>query len=189
MSEDVTRLINAEARGSAHAANELLSLVYDELRRLAARKMASEAPGHTLQATALVHEAWLKLAGQPSGSWKDRHHFFRAAAEAMRQILIDRARAKQRLKRGANQVRVNLEDIDLATEAEPETLLLMDDALQALAREHPDKATLVNLRFYVGLSVEETALRMNKASEQVYVLSSRALGALREQLRSASRFL
>jgi RNA polymerase sigma factor (TIGR02999 family) len=164
---DVTRILHRAQQGDLKAASELVLLVYEELRRLAAAKMAHQPPGQTLQATALVHEAWLKLAGQPSGSWNDRQHFFRAAAEAMRQILIDRARAKQRLKRGAGQVRVNLEDIDLATEAEPETLLLMDEALRALAREHPDKAALVNLRFYVGLSVEETAQALGLSEKTV----------------------
>jgi RNA polymerase sigma factor (TIGR02999 family) len=154
---DVTRILDRVQQGEAQAAEELLPLVYRKLRQLAAAKMAHQPEGQTLQATALVHEAWLKLAGQPSGPWHDRQHFFRAAAEAMRQILIDRARYKQRIKRGAGQVRVNLEDIDLAPEAEPETLLFMDEAVQALAREHPDKAELVRLRFYVGLSVEETA--------------------------------
>ena len=154
---DVTQILNRVHQGDRKAADELLPLVYEELRKLAAAKMANQPPGQTLQATALVHEAWLKLAGQPSGSWQNRQHFFRAAAEAMRQILIDRARAKQRAKRGAGQVRVNLEDIDLAAEAEPEALFLMDEALQMLTREHPEKAELVRLRFYVGLSVEETA--------------------------------
>ena len=121
------------------AAEELLPLVYEELRCLAAARMALQPPGQTLQATALVHEAWLKLAGNPHASWNDRQHFFRAAAEAMRQILIDRARPKQRLRRGANPVRVNLDTVDAAVEAEPEALLLVDEALQLLTSEHPGK--------------------------------------------------
>ena len=154
---DLTQILHRVQQGDLQAADELIPLVYQELRRLAAVKMAQQPPGQTLQATALVHEAWLKLAGSPSAPWQGREHFFRAAAEAMRQILIDRARAKQRVKRGAGQIRVNLDDIDLAAEVEPDTLLLIDEALQTLAREHPEKAALVKLRFFVGLSIEESA--------------------------------
>ena len=162
---DVTRLLDRVRQGEPKAAEELLPLVYTELRRLAAQKMSQQPPGHTLQATALVHEAWLKLAGREHGSWNNQQHFFRAAAEAMRQVLVDRARAKQRLKRGAAPQRVNLDEVDLATEAEPETLLVVDEALQALERQQPDKAELVKLRFYIGLSVAETA-RMLGISEK-----------------------
>ena len=109
--------------------------------------MAQESPGQILQATALVHEAWLKLTGNESSTWHDRQHFFRAAAEAMRHILVDRARAKQRAKRGGGLGQVNLEDVDVATNAEPEALLLVDEAVQRLAAEHPDNAELVKLRF------------------------------------------
>jgi len=154
---DLTHMLSAMESGDPKAAEELLPLVYEELRCLAAARMAQQPPGQTLQATALVHEAWLKLAGNAHASWNDRQHFFRVAAEAMRQILIDRARAKQRLRRGANPVRVNLDDVDAAVEAEPEALLLVDEALQLLIREHPDKAELVKLRFYAGLSIEESA--------------------------------
>ncbi len=164
---DLTRILQRAQQGDPNAASELVPLVYEELRRLAAAKMAQQPPGQTLQATALVHEAWLKLAGQPSASWNDRQHFFRAAAEAMRQILIDRARSKQRLKRGANFVRVKLEDVDLAVDAESETLLLVDEALRVLAREDPDKAELVNLRFYVGLSVEDAAQALGISEKTV----------------------
>src|SRR5580658_7421950 len=134
--EQVTQILDAVGVGDPQAAEKLLPLVYEELRRLAAAKMAQQQPGQTLQPTALVHEAWLRLVGDPHASWNGRQHFFRAAAEAMRQILIDRARAKQRLRRGANPVRVNLDDVDAAVEAEPEALLLVDEALQLLAREH-----------------------------------------------------
>jgi RNA polymerase sigma factor (TIGR02999 family) len=154
---DITLILNAVQQGDPNAAEELLPLVYEELRCLATARMAQQPPGQTLQPTALVHEAWLKLAGNPHASWNDRQHFFRAAAEAMRQILIDRARAKQRLRRGANPVRVNLDDVDAAVETEPEALLLVDEALQLLTQEHPDKAELVKLRFYAGLSIEESA--------------------------------
>jgi RNA polymerase sigma factor (TIGR02999 family) len=155
--ENVTQILEAVGAGDEQAAEKLLPLVYEELRKLAASKMALQPPGQTLQATALVHEAWLRLTGKPPSSWNDRQHFFRAAAEAMRQILVDRARASRRLKRGTGQIRVNLDEVDVAEVAKPDTLLLVDDALEMLGREHPDKAELIKLRFYVGLSIEETA--------------------------------
>jgi RNA polymerase sigma factor (TIGR02999 family) len=164
---DVTYILNAAQQGDPQAAAQLLPLVYEELRRLASAKMALQPAGQTLQATALVHEAWLKMAGNPGASWNDRQHFFRAAAEAMRQILIDRARAKQRLKRGGDPVRVSLDNVDLAADAEPEALLLVDEALQMLARESPDKAELVKLRFYIGLTVEETAQALGVSEKTV----------------------
>jgi RNA polymerase sigma factor (TIGR02999 family) len=164
---DVTRILEAACQGDPQASQALLPLVYEELRKLAAAKMAQQPPGQTLQATALVHEAWLKLAGNQEKPWNDRQHFFRAAAEAMRQILIDRARAKQRLKRGAGSVPVNLDNVDVAADAEPEALLLVDEALALLAREHPDKAELVKLRFYIGLSVQETAQALGVSEKTV----------------------
>jgi RNA polymerase sigma factor (TIGR02999 family) len=154
---EVTRILDRVQGGEAKAAEELLPLVYEELRKLAASKMAQQPPGQTLQPTALVHEAWLKLNGHPRASWNDRHHYFRAAAEAMRQILIDRARAKQRHKRGAGQTRVRLDEVDLAADTEPETLLVVDEALRALARHRPAEAELVKLRFFIGLNVNEAA--------------------------------
>jgi RNA polymerase sigma factor (TIGR02999 family) len=163
----VTQLLEAAGAGDAHAAEELLPLVYEELRRLAAAKMAEQPPGQTLQATALVHEAWLRLTGNPEASWNGRKHFFRAAAEAMRQILIDRARAKGRLKRGGDFTRIKLDELDVALEAEPEALLLVDEALELLSREDSDKADLVKLRFYAGLSVEETALALGISEKTV----------------------
>lgn len=164
---DLTRILEAARHGDSPAADQLLPLVYDELRKLAAAKMALQPSGQTLQPTALVHEAWLKMAGNAQASWNDRQHFFRAAAEAMRQILIDRARAKQRLKRGADPMRVSLEDVDLAADAPPEALLLVDEALEMLAKESPDKAELVKLRFYVGLSVPETAQALGVSEKTV----------------------
>jgi RNA polymerase sigma factor (TIGR02999 family) len=164
---EVTQILDRVQQGDPKAAEELLPSVYDEQRKLAAHRMAHEAPGQTLQPTPLVHEAWLKLTGNAYQSWQDRQHFFRAAAEAMRQILIDRARAKQRVKRGGGQVRVNLEDVDVAADAEPEALLLVDEALEGLAREHPDKAELLKLRFYVGLSIEETAQAMGLSEKTI----------------------
>ena len=164
---DATPLLEHLRSGDADAAQSLLPLVYAELRRLAALMMAQQPPGQTLQPTALVHEAWLKLAGREAAAWNDRQHFFRGAAEAMRQVLVDRARAKQRLKRGAAPQRVNLDDVDLAAEAGPETLLLVDEALEALEREHPDKAELVKLRFYVGLNTAEAARTLGVSEKTV----------------------
>jgi RNA polymerase sigma factor (TIGR02999 family) len=154
---DVTHLLEAVGQGDPKAAQELLPLVYEELRRLAAARMANESPGQTLQATALVHEAWLRLVGNSQQNWNSRNHFFMAAAEAMRRILIERARQKSRLKRGGGQRRVPLEDLDLAIHADSETLLLVDEAMAGLTALDPVKARLVELRFFTGLSLEEAA--------------------------------
>ena len=154
---DVTQILERVERGDAEAAEELLPLVYEELRRLAAHKMALEAPGNTLQPTALVHEAWLRLVGAPAQDWHSRKHFFMAAAQAMRRILIERARQKSRLKRGGDQQRVPLEELELAGNADSETLLLVEESLQRLAKQDPVKARLVELRFFTGLSIEEAA--------------------------------
>ena len=155
---DVTRILQAIEQGQPHAAEELLPLVYDELRKLAAQKMANEAAGQTLQPTALVHEAWLRLAGNAAGQrWDNRGHFFAAAAEAMRRILIENARRKARQKRGGDWERVDLENLQLALESDPLTLLSIDEALDQLAREQPEKAELVKLRFFAGLSLPEAA--------------------------------
>lgn len=138
-------------------ASELLPLVYEELRRLAAYKLAGEAPGLTLQTTALVHEAWLRLTANDQAQWHDRTHFFCAAAEAMRHILIDRARRKNRVRHGKGLIRVNLDNVDLAETAEDETLLRVDEVLTKFAAEDPVKAELVKLRYFVGLSIPEAA--------------------------------
>jgi RNA polymerase sigma factor (TIGR02999 family) len=145
-----------EKENATAEADRLLSLLYEELRALARSKMASQPPGHTLQATALVHEAWLRLAAEHH-PWRDRKHFFAAASETMRRILVDQARRKNRLKRGSGCVPVNLDEIDLAANAEPEELLRLDEALTRLASEDPVKAELVKLRFFVGLSIAEAA--------------------------------
>jgi RNA polymerase sigma factor (TIGR02999 family) len=158
---DITRILDRAHQGDPKAAAELLPLVYEELRKIAAHKMAEEGAGHTLQPTALVHEAWLRLAGDANPQFEGRAHFFAAAAEAMRRILIESARRKARLKRGGHWERVNLEDIQLATESDPATLLTIDQALEKLAREHPEKAELVKLRFFVGLSLPEAARALN----------------------------
>jgi RNA polymerase sigma factor (TIGR02999 family) len=154
---DVTQILERVEQGDPKAAEELLPLVYEELRRLAVAKMAQEVPGQTLQPTALVHEAWLRLAGSEKQSWRDRRHFFGAAAEAMRRILIDNARRKGRVRHGKGLVRVDLDQVDLAIQAEDESLLAVDEALSKLAAEDPAKAEFVKLRYYVGLSIPEAA--------------------------------
>jgi RNA polymerase sigma factor (TIGR02999 family) len=154
---DVTQILERVEQGDPKAAEELLPLVYEELRKLAARQMAQEPPGHTLQATALVHEAWLRLVGAPHQDWNSRNHFFMAAAQAMRRILIERARQKARRKRGGDQQRVPLQELELATNADSETLLLVEEAMERLAATDPLKARLVELRFFTGLSLEEAA--------------------------------
>ena len=154
---DVTCILNAIGGGDSKAAQDLLPLVYEELRKLAAHKMANEAPGQTLQPTALVHEAWLRLVGTENPQFEGRGHFFAAAAEAMRRILIDRARQKLSLKRGAGAARVNLEDLEVASAADDDTLLAVDEALTKLAGEDPDSAEFIKLRFFAGMTNDEAA--------------------------------
>jgi RNA polymerase sigma factor (TIGR02999 family) len=155
---DVTRILLDVEQGNPKAAEQLLPLVYDELRKLAAQKLAHEKPGQTLQATALVHEAYLRLVGsRPEQGWDSRGHFFAAAAEAMRRILVENARRKGRQKRGGDLARVELDEADLACRMPPEDLLALDAALARLAAEDPVKARLVELRFFAGLSVEEAS--------------------------------
>jgi RNA polymerase sigma factor (TIGR02999 family) len=155
---EVTRILNAIEQGEPHAAEQLLPLVYHELRKLAAQRMAQETPGQTLQATALVHEAYLRLVDrQQTPHWDGRAHFFAAAAEAMRRILIDNARRKGRRKRGGDRQRVDLNDADVVSWAAPEELLVIDEAIAKLAAEDPQAAQLVRLRYFAGLSVEEAA--------------------------------
>jgi RNA polymerase sigma factor (TIGR02999 family) len=155
--EPVTVILEAVGAGDAQAAEQLLPLVYDELRRLAAAKMAKEAPGHTLQPTALVHEAWLKLAGSENQHWNSRGHFFSAAAEAMRRILIDRARRRQRERHGHGLKRIDLDQVDVAVTTDDELLICVDRALERLATEAPEKAAVVKLRYFAGLSIPATA--------------------------------
>jgi RNA polymerase sigma factor (TIGR02999 family) len=158
---DVTRVIDAIQHGDRKAADELLPLVYEELRKLAAYRMANEAAGHTLQPTALVHEAWLRLVGEENPKFAGRAHFFAAAAEAMRRILIDRARSKKALRHGGGQVRVDIEQIDLASPASDDMLLAINDALEKLAAQDPVEAELVKLRYFAGRTLEETANLLN----------------------------
>jgi len=155
---DVTRILSAIEQGDPSAAEHLLPLVYDELRKLAAQKMAHEAPGHTLQPTALVHEAYVRLVDvERAQHWDSRRHFFSAAAEAMRRILVENARRKGRQKRGGQLSRVELQEADLVVNAPSDELLAVDDALRELAIESPEKAELVKLRFFAGLTLEEAA--------------------------------
>ena len=154
---DVTRILEAAQQGDPTAADQLLPLVYEELRRLAAHKMANEAAGQTLQPTALVHEAWLRLVGNQHQKWDGRAHFFAAAAEAMRRILIDRARRKRAVRHGGKQQRVDLQEVDLAAPSDDDQLLAVNDALDKLAAQHKDEAELVKLRYFVGMTNEEAA--------------------------------
>jgi RNA polymerase sigma factor (TIGR02999 family) len=157
LTEPLTQVLEAVGAGEEHAAEKLLPLVYEELRWLAAHKMAREAPGQTLQPTALVHEAWLRLVGDGDPGWQNRPHFFAAAAEAMRRILVDRARRKRALRHGGSQVRMEMDEIALEAPADDEKLLQVHDALEMLAAEDPQKAEIVKLRFFGGLSHEEIA--------------------------------
>jgi RNA polymerase sigma factor (TIGR02999 family) len=155
--EEVTRILDALQQGDPQAADELLPLVYEELRKLAAARMANEAAGNTLQPTALVHEAWLRLVGNENPRFAGRAHFFAAAAEAMRRILIDRARRKRALRHGGGQVRVDLEQIDLASPDADDQLLAVNDALDKLAAQDPVEAELVKLRYFAGLTTEDVS--------------------------------
>jgi RNA polymerase sigma factor (TIGR02999 family) len=154
---EVTQVLAAVASGEPQAAEKLLPLVYDELRRVAAAQMVQERPGQTLQATALVHEAYLRVVGGDATSWENRRHFFAAAAEAMRRILIERARRKRRLRHGGDHHRVELEADEIPIESPPVDLLALDEALDQLAAEDPQKAELVKLRFFAGLNEQEAA--------------------------------
>jgi RNA polymerase sigma factor (TIGR02999 family) len=154
---EATQVLSAIESGDAKAADQLLPLVYEELRRLAASKMANEAAGHTLQPTALVHEAWLRLVGVQPPRFENRAHFFAAAAEAMRRILIDRARQKRAARHGGGQQRVELEQVELPFPGNDDQLLAVNDALDQLAAAHPLEAEVVKLRYFVGLTHEEAA--------------------------------
>lgn len=156
--DDLTPVLRAVESNDPGAPEKLLELLYAELRKLAAAKMARESSSHTLQPTALVHEAWLRLGGDQQPAWRDRGHFFGAAAEAMRRILIERARRRHAIKHGAGQQRVDLDDIDLAGDREnDEQILMIDDALERLAAVDARVAQVVKLRYFVGLTLEECA--------------------------------
>ncbi len=179
---DVTRLLNAIDAGDPKAADQLLPLVYEELRKLAVFRLANEKAGQTLQPTALVHEAWLKIAGNGSEHFANRRHFFKAAATAMRQILIDNARRKQRLKHGANQVGDELHESRIAVAVPSEELLAVHEALEGLAAEEPLAGELVKLRYFVGLTMEEAADVMGLALRKTERLWAFARAWLRTEL-------
>jgi RNA polymerase sigma factor (TIGR02999 family) len=166
---DVTRILSALEQGDARAGEDLLPLVYDELRKLAARRLAQEKPGQTLQATALVHEAYLRLVDDDRArGWNSRGHFFASAAEAMRRILIERSRGKGRVKRGGHWRRVDLENLDLVAADSPDAVLTLDEAMDRLAAEAPTAAGLVKLRYFAGLSVDEAAASLGISTATAY---------------------
>jgi len=154
---ELTLILQAVGQGEKQAKEDLLPLVYDELRKLAAARMAGEAAGHTLQPTALVHEAWLRLIDDKNRTWRNRAYFFGAAAEAMRRILIEHARRKSRIKRGGGLERVDIESLDLAETTPDEKILLVDEALERLEAEHPERARVVVLKFFGGMTNKEVA--------------------------------
>ena len=169
-------MLNALEQGDPHAADQLLPLVYGELRKLAACKMANELPGQTLQPTALVHEAWLRLTDKEDRAWDSRAHFFGAAAEAMRRILIENARRKKALRHGAGQPRLDLQQLEIAAPAPDDEMLAIDEALNKFAALDQDKAELVKLRFFGGLTIEEAAavLRISEATAKRWWAYARA---------------
>lgn len=174
---NITLVLAGMKRGDEGSADELLRLVYNELRRIAAWKMANESSAHTLQPTALVHEAWLRLTASDGWNWQNRAHFFGAAAEAMRRILIDRARRRNALRRGGDQQRVDLADFDVAAAMPDDArLLALDEALQKLATEDPQKAELIRLRYFAGLTIEQAAetLEISRATAKRWWSFSRA---------------
>ena len=163
----VTQILEAAGAGDAQAGEKLLPLVYGELRKLAAHKMAHERPGQTLQATALVHEAWLRLCQSTQQEWRGREHFFRAAAEAMRRILVDNARRKLRVRHGGGLERVELDGLDLPIAADDDKCLQVDEALNRLALAHPQKAEIVKLRIFAGMRVSDIAALLGCSEKTV----------------------
>lgn len=167
--DDVTRILEAVESGDTAAAEQLLPLAYDELRRIAASKMANQRAGHTLQPTALVHEAYLRLLG-PDGKqvrWNSRGHFFVAAAEAMRRILIESIRRKQAVKRGGDQARTTWDEAEFETEVPPDNILAVHEALAALQQSHPELAKVVLLRYFAGMTIEETAASLDTSESTI----------------------
>ncbi len=182
---DVTQLLHALEAGEPKAAEQLLPLVYDELRKLAAHRLTGEPHEHTLQPTALVHEAWLKIAGPDERTWQGRQHFFATAAEAMRRILVDRARRRLAAKRGAGAERVDLEDLDIPAPAPDDQLLAMNEALEKFAALDARKSQLVKLRYFVGLSFEEAAEVLGIAVPTAKQWWAYARAWLRVEMRAA----
>ena len=164
---DLTQILDRVEKGDVHAAADLLPLVYDELRKVAAHKMSLQPPGQTLQATALVHEAYLRLVGGEEKRWENRRHFFSAAAEAMRHILIDRARLRLRLRHGEKPEQVGLDDVEIAAPATEEIIVQLNDALEELQQRSPGQAEIVKLRFFAGLTEPEIAGILNLSERSV----------------------
>ncbi len=185
---DVTHILTAIEQGDARAADKLLPLVYEELRRLAARKMSQELPGHTLQATALVHEAYIRLVGSDAQNWNGRTQFFTAAAEAMRRILIEKARRKKSLKHGGNRQRVDLSGLDPSesTDVSPDDLIALNDALEKLEQKDPVKAQLVKLRYFAGLTNEQAGQILDISHNTVDKYWAYARAWLRLELANGS---
>jgi RNA polymerase sigma factor (TIGR02999 family) len=180
---EVTRILSAIEQGDPHASEQLLPLVYDELRKLAAQRLVQERPGQTLQATALVHEAYLRLVDvQQAQPWNSRGHFFAAAAAAMRRILVERARHKGRIRHGGGLRRVELLDAEAAAPADDEQVLLLDEALTRLAEVRPQAAELVKLRFFAGLTLEESALILGLSARTTRRLWAYARAWLRRDI-------
>jgi RNA polymerase sigma factor (TIGR02999 family) len=180
---EVTRILSAIEQGEPHSAEQLLPLVYDELRHLAALKLAQEKPGHTLQPTALVHEAYLRLVDvEKAQRWNSRRHFFAAAAEAMRRILIDRAREKQADKRGGKRQRVEFVQAEAVISSPPEALLALDEALERLGRNDQTACELVKLRYFAGLSVQQAGAALGLSRANAYRHWTFARAWLRWQL-------
>ena len=180
---DVTHILSAIEQGDPRAAEQLLPLVYDELRKLAAQKLAQEKPGQTLQATALVHEAYLRLVGAQDPGWSSRGHFFAAAAEAMRRILVENARRKQRVKRGGGRARLPVENLEVAAPQESEELLALDEALTRLALADPQAAELVKLRYFAALPLKQAAEALGVAPRTADFLWAYAKAYLLKEMR------
>ena len=179
---EITRILEAIDDGDTHAAEELLPLVYDELRKLAAQRLSHEKPGQTLQATALVHEAYIRLVGSEDQHWDSRGHFFSAAAEAMRRILVERARRKRSLKHGGQLTRIRLDQADISYTTSPDELLAIDEAVTKLALEDAVAAKLVKLRFFGGLNTEQAAEAIGISRSTAYEQWAYAKVRLRAEL-------
>jgi RNA polymerase sigma factor (TIGR02999 family) len=184
---DVTRILESAQNGDPNAADELLPLVYEELRRLAISRMANEAAGQTLQPTALVHEAWLRLVGNENRKWDGRSHFFAAAAEAMRRILIERARRKRAVRHGGDHQRVDLQEVDLALPTDDDQCLAISEALDQLAVNHKVEAELVKLRYFVGMTIEEAAEVLNISPRTAKYYWTHARAWLFQKIQSAAQ--
>lgn len=184
---EITLVLQRIERGEEPAADRLLPLVYQDLRRLAAARMAAESPGQTLQPTALVHEAWLRLGGDRQPAWQSRAQFFAAAAEAMRRILIDRARRRKAQRRGGDRERVDLDDLEVAAAPDDARVLQVNEALEKFAGEEPEKAELVKLRYFVGLTLEEAARALGIAEPTARRWWAYARAWLIKEMRAAGR--